>query len=350
MAQAVWQSPLLPISEEPGSDEIRPQETGRRFKFDFLAYLRTYNKRLQELVSKLEFFDFSAIKAALVASTPSRPNVHSNPDRETRWGWLGLSDVLRQVPVEEGPCQIVTQVSSIASLGNDDSWLRESLFASLSKNASQNTHAPRFSIVFPTPDEIRRTTDGYTCGGSIHMKTQSASQVRQLGYLRPLFCHWAGDQSNGAPDQASEPVREAGRRRAGPHIKTYLRFANEAMTRLDWAMTTSANLSKQAWGAAPNANGEVRICSYELGVVVWPGLWRKQAESKAEMVPVFKKDTVPSDEQSSAGRSDEPRPVKIGFRMPYDLPLVPYAQDDEPWCNSKAHTLPDWMGHVWQMP
>lgn len=59
------------------------------------------------------------------------------------------------------------------------------------------------------------------------------------------------------------------------------------MTEIDWALVTSANLSKQAWGEACNAAGEVRVCSYELGVLVWPALFG----DSTRMVPTFKQDT-----------------------------------------------------------
>ncbi len=81
-------------------------------------------------------------------------------------------------------------------------------------------------------------------------------------------------------------VREAGRRRAAPHIKTYVRFSDAGKTRIDWALVTSANISKQAWGEAANAEGKVRISSYELGILVWPELYGKNTT----MVPVFKQD------------------------------------------------------------
>jgi tyrosyl-DNA phosphodiesterase-1 len=38
----------------------------------------------------------------------------------------------------------------------------------------------------------------------------------------------------------------------------------------------------------------------------------------------------------------------IGFRMPYDLPLVKYGPNDEPWCATKAYAEPDWMGRSWR--
>ncbi len=100
-------------------------------------------------------------------------------------------------------------------------------------------------------------------------------------------------------------------------------------------LVTSANLSKQAWGETINTTREVRVCSYEIGVMVWPELFG----DNATMVPTFKSDTPPA-----AGSPDR---TVIGARMPYDLPLVKYAKDDVPWCVTATYSEPDWIGETW---
>lgn len=234
-------------------------------------------------------------------------------------------------------------MSSVASLGQADKWLKDVFFRSLCPTGSNQKEAkrstPKYSIIFPTADEIRRSLNGYGSGGSIHMKIQSAAQQKQLQYMRPYLRHWAGDAATD-----STAVREAGRRRAAPHIKTYMRFSDkDGMDSIDWAMLTSANLSTQAWGAGANANGEVRICSWEIGVVVWPDLFAENPDDRERgstvMVPCFKTD-VPESEQGKES-------IRVGLRMPYDLPLVDYGLDDKPWCATVSHSEPDWMGQTW---
>jgi len=179
------------------------------------------------------------------------------------------------------------------------------------------------------------------------MKTQSAPQQKQLQYMHPYLRQWAGDSDFGleasSTEAASIPRREAGRRRAAPHIKTYIRFSDAAMGSIDWAIVTSANLSTQAWGAAVNVQGEVRVCSWEIGVVVWPGLYVDGSpETKtARMAPCFKQDR-PAETES------ELDDVLVGFRMPYDVPLIPYGPRDEPWCATASHPEPDWLGQTWE--
>lgn len=369
MSQAVWRSPLLPLqavrqeSTSSSTPSLPHLGSGARFKKDLLAYFRGYTG-CRDLTARLELYDFSAVRGALVASLPGRRKI-SNVTESNLWGLPGLKRVLQTIPSNHtssaivtskkdqalflpsevprqpaGPPQIIIQISSIATIG--DKWPRNHLLPSLSAihrlTPEVKTLPPNFSIVFPTADEVRRSIDGYDAGGSIHMRTQTSSQMKQLDYLRPMLCHWAGDRDT-SPIGA-EPVREAGRRRAAPHIKTYVRFSDSSMTKIDWAMMTSANLSHQAWGSEMK-NGEWRICSYEIGIVVWPALWDDEpAGTKAEMVPVFKKDAPEAGDGEDGG-------TRVGWRMPYDLPLVPYRDDEMPWCASASCAEPDWMGRTW---
>lgn len=225
----------------------------------------------------------------------------------------------------------------MATLGQTDKWLREVFFKAL---APGSTTSPKYSIIFPTPDEIRRSLDGYSSGGSIHMKTQSASQVKQLQYIRPYLCHWDGESSrnSGIIDLSEdEPSQQnAGRGRAAPHIKTYIRFSDsETMDTIDWAMVTSANLSTQAWGAATNPKGEIRIQSFEIGVVVWPDLFADDStdERSTAMIPCFRRDKPIITMGNLGGRNIQ---TVVGLRMPYNIPLTPYSSSDEPWCLEKS--------------
>jgi len=132
------------------------------------------------------------------------------------------------------------------------------------------------------------------------------------------------------------------------------------MTRVDWALMTSANLSRQAWGEAAK-NDEVRICSWEAGVVVWPALFQERPgggggdraagadDARAtpmRMVPVFKRDAPVARDEDGDGHEGREVDV-VGLRMPYDLPLVPYAPAEMPWCAADAHDEPDWTGATW---
>lgn len=216
MTQAVWRSPFLPLetktSQPPKgvASQTPAIGTGKKFKVDLLNYLRAYNAKrdiCRALVEKLSKYDFSAVKGALIASVPSAQNIHDQSE-ETKWGWAALRRALRTVPVQEGEAEIVVQVSSIATLGPRDTWLRGSLFDSLKTSKNQVTARPSFKVVFPTPDEIRRSLDGYDTGASIHTKIQSTQQEKQLLYLQPLFHHWANDAERGRGESSADVPRE----------------------------------------------------------------------------------------------------------------------------------------------
>ena len=115
-------------------------------------------------------------------------------------------------------------------------------------------------------------------------------------------------------------------------------------------MVTSANLSTQAWGSAASASGDVRICSYEIGVVVWPNLFQEVEGKRVEMVPVFKQDMPGATDDLEGAQKVQNQQMGnriVGFRMPYDLPLVPYNSNESPWCATSPCSEPDWMGRTW---
>lgn len=388
MTQAAWISPLLPKLSESmrAPSQSLPLGSGERFKIDILTYLGAYEKRLRNLTTQLSQHDFSAIRAAFLGSAPSHQAIAAAAPRDkTSFGWLGLQQILSSIPVQrrnsQSPPNIVAQVSSIATLGQKDTWLShfksileshledplashvksESFESSKIYRTASSSKPARASlnIIFPTPHEIRTSLDGYASGGSIHTKIQTPAQQKQLDYLRPLLCHWKS-----SPAIRDEPSRQAMRGPAAPHIKTYIRFNDATRTTIDWALVTSANLSKQAWGEqGNNKKGEVWIQSYETGVLVWPSLFGEVSRESggdggdAIMVPVFGKD-IPTagdlygadlEKESNEGGDVGGGSVRtvVGLRMPYDLPLVPYGADEVPWCATMAHEEPDWMGQRW---
>ncbi|KAL2024549.1 hypothetical protein VTK56DRAFT_7592 [Thermocarpiscus australiensis] len=342
MTQAAWLSPRLPLMTSPQQDTGQTPEigSGAKFKIDFLNYLRSYDTRratCTPIIDELAKYDFSAIKGSLIASVPGRHKI--NDDSPTQWGWAAMKQAHKAVPVHPGKAEIAIQISSIATLGPTDAWLKNTLFRALSggRGAEAPPPPPDFKVVFPTADEIRKSLDGYASGGSIHTKIQSPQQVKQLQYLRPYLCHWANDSASGAELGSAAAVKEAGRKRAAPHIKTYIRYGDKSDQSIDWALVTSANLSKQAWGEAASAAGEVRISSYEIGVLVWPGLYAEDAVMKATFLT-----------DSLADGEVEENESAVALRLPYNLPLQPYGREEIPWVATANHTEPDWMGQVWQ--
>jgi tyrosyl-DNA phosphodiesterase 1 len=436
MTQGVWLSPLLslesPHAGGPASTTIPAIGTGARFKRDFMAYLRQYGTRTTMLVSQLDEYDFSAIRAALVAHVPSKFDGKETEPAVQLWGWPALKRALggitqhqtmRTDPQAVSTPHIICQVSSIASLS--DKWIKDVLFSTLSTtspsslppppiisskkanatpqslSSSQQQPQPKLSIIFPTPQEIRTCLDGYAAGASIHCKLQNAQQRKQFDFMKPYLCHWNGEAAQPrslANGNSTAPTTAGGERSgvgralrgpAAPHIKTFIRFQHDTSStplsenEIEWALLTSANLSTQAWGsAAHGSSGEVRVCSYELGVLVWPGLFldqepeeqrigeegNKNAERneslkrRAIMLPTFASDTPtaaqieaatsrPSPENADGqdNAETEVETIVLGLRMPYDLPLSPYRGGDEVWSAKGSYAEEDRFGRAWNI-
>jgi tyrosyl-DNA phosphodiesterase-1 len=350
LTQAVWRSPELPLlPEDHDCEEDHTLGSGTRFKADLLKYLGVYEGRTRTLVAELKKYDFGSIRAALIASVPSKISLSTADRKTSAWGWPGLKQIFGQIVPEASKSQgakegstINVQISSIATL--TDKWIQnflEVLDTRRMPHGNTEKKKSRFNIIFPTAEEIRRSLDGYSSGDSIHMKLQSVAQQKQLQILKPMLRHWHSGLTDS--DSAMQGKREAYRNSAAPHIKTYMRFADSDCKSLEWAMISSANLSQQAWGFMADKDGKVRIASYEIGVVIWPELFRddKTIDGKMVMVPMFGKD-MPEPTEAGDGAA-----ATVGIRMPYDLPLVPYAKEDVPWCATMPHKEPDWKGSVW---
>lgn len=91
-----------------------------------------------------------------------------------------------------------------------------------------------------------------------------------------------------------------------PHIKTYCRVS-PCKRKLAWFLLTSANISKVAWGGKVQKDDTCLVRSFELGVL---------------FLPKFFKQTVFEIKDFSDGNM---------FPFMYDLPLVPYSDEDKPW-------------------
>ncbi|RMZ80219.1 hypothetical protein DV737_g3118, partial [Chaetothyriales sp. CBS 132003] len=361
MTQAVWRSG--PLHKQRSSDDDAPAPIGSasRFKQDLLAYLKAYNKPCKDLHNKLSSYSFAPVRAALVASVPSKIKMLAGiPNPADRlWGWPQLSAVLRHAhrshEKETSHPHLVAQVSSIASLNKG--WLDNLVEATWSGSS-----ATPFSIIYPTAMNVASSLDGYAAGGSIHTKAQSAAHLKQIAILRPHLCQWTEGKQSGF---------RSGRGQAAPHIKTYIQYSSKPTqeklsqddVNIDWALLTSANLSMQAWGSLPrgaNDDAHVHIQSYEIGVLIWPALFGAGADatsqggkhtsdqlqskqSNVRVVPVFGKDLPDEPLYREHGGSE----TVVGLRMPYDLPLTAYSSDELPWSLHSTYTEPDIFGRTW---
>ncbi|KAJ3195291.1 tyrosyl-DNA phosphodiesterase 1, partial [Irineochytrium annulatum] len=251
-SQACWISPLLRRKS--------PDAHAAPFERDLVRYLAAYNDRqLAPLQQRLARYDFAPVKAVLIASVPGRHK--STEGNLYQWGHPRMGKVLEGVRLGEDCLQsssIIMQFSSCGSLGKDDSWLTGEFAASLShaKNRRDTLARTPIKIVFPTSEDVRRSNQGWRAGRSIPFPDKSWQQ--QGSYMRPLLHKWVGER--------------AGRKHALPHIKTFSRL-NEETGEVSWLLVTSHNLSKAAWGSWEKGRSQLFIRSYELGVLIHPGLF-----------------------------------------------------------------------------
>ncbi|KAK0368177.1 tyrosyl-DNA phosphodiesterase [Colletotrichum limetticola] len=347
---AIWCSPLLPrLGQCPQHSQASTDPAaaiGHTFKKDLIEYLRAYNARsraIGTLPGRLGGYDFSAVRAALVASVPGR--YPAGGAQSDRWGWPGLRRLLSTVPAAPGASDVVAQVSAVATLGSTDEWLSRCLRPALATTAPDQEDVPGASepnlkILFPTAEDVRRSAGGYSAGAGVLTSISTPQQIKQLAYLRPFLCR----QGRGVPrsacgTQASAHSRIAGQPTAPArhpvcHAKTYIRHAQGG---IDWALLTSANISKQAWGSGPSkTRGEMTIASWELGVLIWPSMFGQDVQMVAT--------TVGDLPTQSTIRNPA---VLVGVRTPYTTPLRSYQADEIPWVVSMQHNEPDCLGQTW---
>ncbi|XP_057334799.1 probable tyrosyl-DNA phosphodiesterase [Microplitis mediator] len=286
--QAVWISPHLPKLTD-GSNSSGEAPTG--FKRDFIDYLREYkNPALEKWISLLQTLDFSSVNVCFVASVPG---THRNATRG-RWGLRKLASILSEhadPPAEAAQWPIVAQASSIGSLGPSyDAWLTREFVPAMASLKSQGLRsAPNFKFVYPSINNFKDSFDMRV--GCCCLPYSKRVHDKQPWLNKYLYQWKAGNKS---------------RNRAIPHSKTYIRLSPD-LKKVPWAVVTSGNLSKAAWGYGQTST---TILNYEVGVVFLPKF-------------LFKAKTIPIKEQDDQGN-----PV---FPLPYDLPLTPYASGDEPF-------------------
>lgn len=329
MTQGAWMSPRLKkkINGET-TDKISIQ-----FESDFLDYIQQYKtESTKKLALLLQQFDFSTIdkNVVFIASVPG--NYSSDNPSYRKWGLCKLQKEMRKLSTSEThKTEIIAQVSSIATLGTTDTYIKHVVGnALLGKDFFSKQTGVFPTIIFPTVENVKESFYGYSSGSSIHFKRQSDAQLKQLHYMKPHLRQW------GAID--------AGRHRAAPHIKTYVKLIDDS--HLGWILLTSANLSKQAWGNINEKKHNSQwIQSWECGVLIKPSSKRQY------LIPTYKSDVANTKQiaqflKSVKGKGPEDIEI-LSIRMPYDLPLVKYDGHDIIWSPNQTYSDKDWLGEQW---
>lgn len=295
---------------------------GFRFQRDLTNYLQRYKKvSLNELAKRLSNFDFSAVNVELMASAPGHFDMDETTPNSEIYGYGKLRQILeRNNLLISGLAthhNVLSQVSSIAYPVVSRQFRTASVLThilcplflqkkfSILQPGSETTRQHQKSnnytpaIIFPTATEISQANVGFGAGMSIHFNyTRSHAHENQYKQNIQPYLHKWGSKND-----------LAGRNYVPPHVKLYLCDNGDEWKTLKWALLTSHNLSKQAWGTPSSKDGrKYLVASYELGVLV-PGL--------EILTPVYKLDRL--------------KDCSAPLRVPFLLPPEPYTTMDQPW-------------------
>ncbi|PWU99402.1 putative tyrosyl-DNA Phosphodiesterase (Tdp1) [Trypanosoma cruzi] len=343
-------------------NEIR----GNNFKNELLRYLNCYgiisNTENTEAIPSTLFdeIDFSAVCVEIITSIPG---YHRYTDIHS-FGLGRIPKVLHSIDTElsdsiRAPL-LIWQFSSQGKLTNSFLNALENAMSTEWKSieeANKKPLRPLVQIVYPTESEVRESLEGWRGGLSLPLRLSSCHP-----YINGRLHRW-GQGTRGLCKI------EFLRRRALPHLKTYMRL-NEKKDGIKWFILTSANLSRAAWGEWQKKGDQLAIRSYEFGVVYGKGSFISFLEGEPFSVTPSRKIPLPSlvegdglvevhiDQGGKQNIEEDP-----SLFLPYDpLHLEPYAStvqmqdqrgnnceswintDDIPWVIDMPHFGKDVFG------
>ncbi|GMH40675.1 hypothetical protein BSKO_08579 [Bryopsis sp. KO-2023] len=351
------------------------------FGLDLLGYLTALKlpRQANEIMTNLvNAHDFSSARVKLVASVPG---YHKGEDLE-RYGHMRLRQILRSERFDSKfhRAPVICQFSSMGSL--DAKWVTQEFHSSVGCGKSvaggelqmPPKDAAGMQIVWPRVSEVRESIEGWAAGYSIPGYVKNVAKP----FLRPFFHRYGGSP--------------AGRQRAMPHIKTFVRYSGNELA---WVLLTSHNLSKAAWGTLQKNNTQLMIRSYEMGVLFVPSAEQAYRTSPhrdfsctpsisnsgylgSQSMPMQAKEEKdqldacggPSNRVDSGSgsesiqmaqyvaiRSDRKNPgsdvghaAVLGFPLPYSLPPELYDEHDRPWMVDQPVEGVDSLGRAWGVP
>lgn len=295
--QGLWISDRLPALDD-GVSYTTHGESVTKFREDLMRYLIAYNiTKLQPIIAKIRETDFSSVNVFFVASVPG---THRDSGKGIHYGHPRMATLLssHSAPIDDSN-PIILQASSIGSLGSSaPAYLTGEIASSFKRDSAPVglRRVPNVKLIYPSLSNVLSSHDEMAGGGCLPYNGATHDKQR---WLNDHLCQWKAASRN--------------RNKAMPHIKSYCRYSDRG---LYWFVLTSANLSRSAWGVLNKTNKtlntSLRINSYEAGVVFFPRI-------------ILGKDRFPLTE---AQRKDD---VSI-FKLPYDIPPLPYAKDDTPYC------------------
>ncbi|DAZ93126.1 TPA: LOW QUALITY PROTEIN: hypothetical protein N0F65_009702, partial [Lagenidium giganteum] len=301
-------------SKTEASTDLKPKNECNEFEADLVDYLRALGPRVAEFARELHRFDFLPAEVALL---PSIPGVHKGKDMH-KYGHLKLRRVLSRYKNLSSDNPFICQFSSMGSL--DEKWLfgefKESFMPGCRSPSTASIPINNLHIIWPSVDDVKNSVEGWNAGRAVPCPLKNMKP-----FLHKYLRKWS-------------PPPSLHRQNAMPHMKSYARFQTspESFGVLDFAILTSSNLSKAAWGCLQKNNTQFMIRSYELGVLFLP-----QTSTTSNSQP----DPSPLIVLGSPAAERAPPSARF-LPLPYTFPPATYnPKTDEPWVWDLVREDPD---------
>lgn len=295
--QGVWISDRI-CSLGEGISYTNHGESSTKFRADLMKYLICYNiPKLQPIIARIRESDFSKVNVFFISSVPGS---HRDTGNGIQYGHARVATLLSEnsAPIDDSNA-ILVQCSSIGALGSSPTaYLTGEIAASFKRDSAAIglRRTPNVKFIYPSLNNVISSYDGLAGGGCLPYNGATHEKQR---WLNEFLYQWKASSRN--------------RNAAMPHIKSYCRYSDRG---LYWFILTSANMSRSAWGAMNKSNKTLnptlRINSYEAGVVFFPRV-------------ILSEERFPT----NSAQQKNGNPI---FRLPFDIPPVPYGKDDVPYC------------------
>lgn len=337
------------------------KELGDAVVSDFEAQLVQYIGRLElghnlreKIKNMISMHDYRYARGHIVSSVPSKPYEFETCNQ---YGHVRVASILKNEVFDAAYAQapIIAQFSSIGNISGK--FMKEMTTSFSAGHFVEHTPPPPVQLIWPTVAEVRDSLEGFFGGGSLC----GYPNRFQKAFVMEKIHRWGG--------------QAAGRQRALPHMKTYLRYIQEqeGRTKIPWVLLASHNFSKAAWGEVVQSkkyNTKLfRILSYEMGILLVPRLelaYRNSPQCGFSCTD-DDADTDPPCREPYTPRIDavEFIPWKIGsvedeymegnvlmvpIPLPFDLPPNPYPSNpSDPYESIPWTVIPDpTHGDEWQ--
>ncbi|RLN73418.1 hypothetical protein BBJ28_00011924 [Nothophytophthora sp. Chile5] len=296
--QGVWYQDFdLKVVGDSGDEEEGPVIAAASpaavhdFEADLVLYLSSLGHQVKLFCGELKRFDYSTARVALI---PSVPGVHKGKGKQAR-----------QAHCKDRVCSLDPEASSNFVVSRVSCVQLDRLLKAFNIPETDNPLICQ-----------RNSTQGWNAGRSIPCPLKNMKS-----FLHKYLRKWT-------------PPAALHRQNAMPHIKTYARFdpRDEKAGTLDWAIMTSSNMSKAAWGAFQKNKTQFMIRSYELGVMFLPPLLTRESSGPRMRLSVIGSKAAEDSGVVAREDSNTQQQATILLPLPFQFPLKTYdPKKDEPW-------------------